>query len=363
MRKFIRGLALLAAAGSCLAQKLPEATRIWSVGPLTKSEPVMGVSFGSGGPTFSGPHVDSQTRSIFSATRSVVFAGDRIVVASQIGMRKVEGAQVMAEVYQLLSLDAKTGEVKDTREFLAFGSLPLFATDDGHVIAAGRMVLRLTSDLKDDGSFDYQASGHKFGRVQNDSPGGSMLGNATSPGYELLDTHTLKAKPLTATPLADTSVSDNGVITDNVHWIRDYPKDVGFVTYYDATGDHLLYHGKCGGRPQFLTNELILEPGCKSPLIIDTHGNLVRTIALKDAFSYAGVSQNGKRFALQVASFSGMHSIKQEKFVIYSVDTGQPITEVAPDELADEQSWTAFSPDGSMFVVGSPLKLTLYRLP
>jgi hypothetical protein len=28
-----------------------------------------------------------------------------------------------------------------------------------------------------------------------------------------------------------------------------------------------------------------------------------------------------------------------------------------------KQSWTAFSPDGSMFVVGSPLKLTLFRLP
>jgi hypothetical protein len=363
MRKFIRGLALLVVAGSCLGQKLPEPTRLWSVGPLTKSESVMGVSFGSGGATFTGPHVDSQTRSIFSATRSVVFAGDRIVLASQLGMRKVEGAQLMAEVYQLLSLDAKTGEVKDTREVLAFGSLPLFATDDAHVIAAGQVVLRLTSDLKDDGSFDYQSTGHKLGRVQNGSPDGATLGNATSPGYELLDTRTLKAKQLTATPLADTSVSREGVITDNVHWIRDYPKDVGFVTYYDASGDHLLYHGKCGGRPQFLTNKLILEPGCNSPLIIDIKGNLVMTLAMKDAFSYAGVSQNGKLFALQVASFGGTHSIKHEKFVVYSVDTGAAVAEVTPDELAEEQSWTAFSPDGSMFVVGSPLKLTLYRLP
>jgi len=217
--------------------------------------------------------------------------------------------------------------------------------------------------LKDDGVFDYEASGHKFGRVQNISPDGSTLGNATSPGYELIDAQTLKATSLTATPIADTSVSSKGVITDNVHWIRDYPKDLSFVTYYDSTGDHLLYHGKCGGRPQFLTDDLILEPGCKSPLIIDTHGKLVRTIPLKEAFSYAGVSQNGKRFALQVASFSDVHSIKHEKFVIYSVDTGETITEVTPDEVAEEQSWTAFSPDGTMFVVGSPLKLTLYRLP
>jgi hypothetical protein len=75
-------------------------------------------------------------------------------------------------------------------------------------------------------------------------------------------------------------------------------------------------------------------------------------------FSYAGVSQNSKRFALQVA-----HSTKQERFVVYSVDTGEPVAEVTAEEPAEEQSWTAFSPDGSMFVVGSPLKLTLYRLP
>jgi hypothetical protein len=58
-----------------------------------------------------------------------------------------------------------------------------------------------------------------------------------------------------------------------------------------------------------------------------------------------------------------MHSLKHERFIVYSIDTGDPVAEVQPEELAEEQSWTAFSLDGSMFVVGSPLKLTLYRLP
>jgi len=336
---------------------------MWSAGPLAKSEPVMGIAFGAGGATATAPHVNSQTGSIFAATRSVVFVGDRIVLASMVGMRKVEGAQVPEQVYQLLSLDAKTGEVKDTREIPAFASLEVFATNDAHVIVSGRSVLRLTPDLRDDGNFDYHATGHKFGRVQNVSPDGSTLGNATSPGFELVDVRTLKATQLTASPAVDTSVSSKGFVTDNVHWIRDYPKDLGFITYTDALGEHLLYHGKCGGRPQFLSDDLVLEPGCKSPLIVDTHGNLVRTLSVKGEFSYAGVSQNSKRFALQVASFSGIHSIKQERFVIYSVDTGELVAEVTPEVLAEEQSWTAFSPDGSMFVVGSPLKLTLYRLP
>jgi hypothetical protein len=353
-------LLLMTAVVIVFAQKLPSPTRMWSVGPLTKSEPVMGIAFGAGGASVTAPHVDSQTISTFLATRSVVFAGDRIVLALTVGMRKVEGVQGQQRVYQLMSLDANTGEVKNTREIFAFRSL--FATNDAHVIVSGENVLRLTPDLKDDGSFDDHATGHTHGRMENVSPDGSTLGNMTRPGFELVDARTLKAKQLTASPVVDTSVSSKGFVTDNAYWTRDYPKDHGFVTYTDAAGQHLLYHGKCGGRPQFLSDELVLEPGCKSPLMIDTHGNLVRTLSVNGKFSYAGVSQNSKRFALQIASFSSLHRIKRERFVIYSIDTGEPVAEVTPEEPAEEQSWTAFSPDGSMFVVGSPLKLTLYRL-
>lgn len=46
-----------------------------------------------------------------------------------------------------------------------------------------------------------------------------------------------------------------------------------------------------------------------------------------------------------------------------SRNTVSGLAVVFPDEQAEEQSWTAFSPDGDLFAVGSPLKLTLYRLP
>ena len=52
---------------------------MWSIGPLTKGEQVMGFAVGaSSGTTFTGPHIDSQTGSIFAATRSIVFVGDRL---------------------------------------------------------------------------------------------------------------------------------------------------------------------------------------------------------------------------------------------------------------------------------------------
>lgn len=349
-------LLLLGSVAIGFAQKSPSPTRMWSVGPLTKSEPVMGIAFGAGGTTITGPHVNTQTGSIFAATRSVVFAGNRIVLASMAGMRRVEGAQNQEEVYQLLSLDAQTGEVKDTREISAFGSLKVFATNDAHVIVSGRSLMRLTPDLINAGSFDYKARGHKFGRVQNISPDGSTLGNATSPGFELIDANTLTATTLSDLPLVDTGVSSKAVVSDSPWWIKDFPKAKSFVTLTDEKGQHLIFHGDCSGRPVFLSDDRVLTASCKIARILDTQGNILKTITLHDPVSFAGVSQNGKRFALQVA-------VKHERFVVYSVDTGEPVAEVTPDEPGEEQSWTALSPDGSMIVVGSALKLTLYRLP
>jgi hypothetical protein len=166
-------------------------SRVWSVGPLTKGEQVTGFAVTtSGGTALTGPHLDSQTGSIFTATRGVVFAGDRIVVISKTGMRQGAGHPIPAHVYKLLSLDLKSGQVKDTREITAFRDVPIFATNDAHVIVAGYTVLRLTADLKDAGVFDYDADGHSSGSIESISPDGTTLGNATSPGYELIDART-----------------------------------------------------------------------------------------------------------------------------------------------------------------------------
>jgi hypothetical protein len=356
-------LLMVTFVGLVAAQKVPEAKKVWSVGPLVKPQTVGSFSFGSDGATFGGMHADTQTGSTFAATRSVVFAGNRILVAASLGMQTLEGRPTPVQVCQLLSLDVQTGAVKDRRDFSDCGSLKIFATNDGHVIVSGSNVLRLTSDLKDAGSFDYRATGHKFGRVQNISPDGATRGNATSPGFELLEARTFKAMQLTDDAAVDTSVSRKGFVTDNVQWIGKYPKEIGFVTYVDAAGSHLLYHGNCGGRPQFLSDDLIFEPGCKNPLIIDTQGNTVRTLAVRGKFSFAGGWQNGKRLALQLGKFSSRDSLEKERFIVYSVESGEAVAEAAATEPAEQQSWTAFSSDGSMFVVGSPLKLTLYRLP
>src|SRR5271156_6485281 len=199
-------LLLIVLVGAAAAQRAPEAKRIWSVGPLVKPQTAGTFSVGAGGTTFGGMHVDTQTGSTFVATRSVVFAGNRIVVAASLGMQTVEGRPTPVHVCQLLSLDAQTGVVKDRRDFPECLTLPIFATNDGRVIVSGRQLWRLTPDLKDDGIFDEHA-GHKLGGVENISPDGSTLGNSTRPGFELVDARTLTATPLTRDPSVDTSVS------------------------------------------------------------------------------------------------------------------------------------------------------------
>ncbi len=150
---------------------------------------------------------------------------------------------------------------------------------------------------------------------------------------------------LTDSSLIDTSVSSKAVVSDSPLWIGEYPgKAKAFVTLTDDHGPHLIFHGDCGGRPQFLRDDRVLTATCKTARILDTQGNIIKTIVHRDPVSFAGVSQDGKRFALQVARFSFGHSISHETFMVYSVDTGEPIAEVAPDSVADEQSWTSFSP-------------------
>lgn len=227
----------------------------------------------------------------------------------------------------------------------------------GAVGKSGQQVLSFA--LRDSGSFDYDGRGYKSGSVENISPDGSTLGNATSPGLELIDAHTLKATTLTDLPLVPTGVSSKSVVSDSPWWIKDYPKAQSFVTLTDEKGQHLIFHADCGGRPQFLTDDRVLTASCRIARILDTQGNILKTVILHDPISFAGVSQHGKRFVPQFASFSDTHSVKREGFVVYSVDTGEPVAEVTPEEPGEEQSWTALSPDGSIM---SPLKLTLYHL-
>jgi hypothetical protein len=133
--------------------------------------------------------------------------------------------------------------------------------------------------------------------VENISPDGSTLGNAMSSGLELVDARPLTATTLTERTIIATSVSSKAVVSDSPWWIQDYPKEKSFVTLTDDKGQHLIFHGDCGSRPQFLSDTRVLTASCKIARILDTEGHILKTITVNDPVSFAGVSQNGKRFA------------------------------------------------------------------
>lgn len=348
----------------CAAQGPRNATLVWSVGPLTPGQPQPGTSVIPKRLRLSGPSLALiQTGTAFAATRSVVFAGDRVVLLADLGPPTPQSGSTSADVMALVSLDANTGVVKNTRQFSDLPGAELFATSDAHVIVATTTGLfRLTPDLQTIATFQDKATGYKHNHIRNISPDGTTLGDATSPGYDLLNSATFQPTRLTELDAPDSSVSNKGLLSDKIIWTG-YPLHDSYVEYIDAAGEHRLYHGKCGANPVFLTDTLFLEQGCKDALILNLDGKLVRTLNLKLPWSFAGVSQDQRRFALQIKRPGTLLRGRVEMFAIYSVQSGERIAQVKSPQLPLQQSWTAFSPDATLFVVGSALKLNLYRLP
>lgn len=80
--------------------------------------------------------------------------------------------------------------------------------------------------------------------------------------------------------------------------------------------------------------------------------------------NFAGVSQNGNRFAFEFGHRTGdFDKVIDEDFVIYDTKTKSPLAIVHMKSLPEYQSWSAFSPDGRFFAAGNPNALSLYSLP
>jgi hypothetical protein len=322
----------------------PEAEKVWSVA-LEKN-------------AWQGMNTDSE----YESRRQVIFAGNRLIVSFDAGSAAYQNQQPMSN-YRLLSLDVQTGAVKNSKEFIGkWGSMPLlYLTNDGHVILQHESLKSLNPDLSETGSHFAPDKG----RVSQMSPDGSTMAWETMPGSTLVDSDSLTPLPQHFDESNPTSVSKHAVLTDNLYWYGKYPNDHAFVTLTDETGKHLIYHGKCGSRPEFLSDEKILVIGCHELIVIDSQGNrLHETANSEDYLTFAGVSQNGKRFAIETNDARGDPAeLLYEHFIIYDAETGQPIAMVRISDLPERISWSALSSDGHLFAAGNPNNLTLYRIP
>jgi hypothetical protein len=300
------------------------------------------------------------TGSGFSATRQVAVVGDRVVAVFDAGYPEYVDKQPMSK-YRLVSLVAKTGEIKNSREFVGrWGSMPsVFSTNDGHVIFEQGSLKSLNPDLTEAGpQFNFDR-----GRVEHMSPDGSTLAWETSPGTVLLDSHTLTpiGKPLVES--SPSSVSPTAVLTQGTIWNK-YPKDRTFVGLTDEHGERLLFHGDCGFS-QFLNNDTVLLVGCGKIRLLNSKGVIFKEVTTgRGPARPTSISQDGRRFALEFSDEKGDPSILlYEYFLVFDAETLQPVAMVRISDLPERQSWSAFSADGEYFVAGNPNNLSLYQLP
>jgi hypothetical protein len=304
---------------------------------------------------------DMNTGNEFEATRHLAFTKDKLVAVYESKSAPYQGSQPMSED-ALVSLDLKDGSVqRENRLIRKWGFTPkLYSTQDGEIIVDDGNLIQLRGDLTETGRrFEFTQ-----GMVDQMSPDGSTMAWETLPGVTLLDTSTLIPTTRHLNGSAPTSVNRTAILTDNIHWIRDYPKDTSFVTLIDVKGQRLLYHGECGGRPDFLTNDLVFVAGCGGVNLIDLNGRLVKHTKVAGNVRFAGVSQNGKRFAVVVNESRGDFPVViYEHFILFDTETAQAIATVRTEHMPSYQSWSAFSADGSLFASGDATKLSLYQVP
>jgi hypothetical protein len=324
--------------------KLPQAALVWSMA-LDKN-------------ALSLPANDSE----FTRLRSAAIAGERVVAIFEIYSDVSRGGRPVRR-FRLNSIDLKTGKIV-TREDTESYSFPyLYATDDDHIVVGHASLARLNPDLTESGEH-FKESAH--GHVIAISPDGSTLARRTEKETELLSADTLLSTGMHIKGPEPSAVSKSAVLSNDKFWVKQFPRDASFVTLYDEQMPHLLYHGKCGGRPLFLSEEKILFIGCGKITLLDKLGGPVKEIPLNAAYArFAGVSRDNSKFAILSSSYPlGDPSYKsKELFTIYSAETYEPIATVAPETLPEEHSWSAFSRDGTLFLSGGPKQLALYRIP
>jgi hypothetical protein len=95
--------------------------------------------------------------------------------------------------------------------------------------------------------------------------------------------------------------------------------------------------------------------------VLDFGGKTIAEHVIETGGKLAGISQDGKRFALQYSAEKGdFPIILYERFVIYDAESLSAIAVVDSKDFPARRSWSALSGDGKYFLSGSPERLTLY---
>ena len=347
-------LVLVAGAAGTAAQvgkpsavpKIPTAQPVWSV-QLDKMDKSAATPM--------------QAVTVFASRYGAVIVGDRAVAVYPSQPEISRGGRPVIG-YRMVSLDLTNGQVKGEKQ-VEGQSLPyLFATDDGHIDYGRSSPIRINPDLSETGD----KFGDRGGRVTGISPDGSTLAYWSQRGTAIVSADTFVASGDLILGPEPAAVSKSMLLIDDLRWASEFPQDISFVTLLDRGRPHLLYHGKCGGHPEFLADGKFIFIGCGKATIMDTAGKELKEIPLAGGHGwFAGVSRDGSRFALGASEYpvSDPSFAAGALLTVYDAASNEPLATVQTDAGLEARPWTAFAQDGRQFLMGDPGKLTLYRIP
>jgi len=302
-----------------------------------------------------------QEATVFASQHGAAIVGDRAVAIYPSQPEISRGGHPVIN-YRMVSLDLASGKVKGDKQVEGQSIPYLFATDDGHIDYGRLALIRINPDLSETGDKFNQAEG----RITGNSPDGSALAYWSKQGTEIVsaDTFAVSGGPIRGPEPA--AVSKSTLLIDDMRWAGEFPQDISFVALLDRGRPHLLYHGKCGGHPEFLSDDKFIFIGCGKATIMDTAGRVVKEIPLVGGHVwFAGVSRDGSRFALGTSEYPASDPSFEAGALITVFDAAsyEPRATVPTEPGSGKRPWSAFAQDGHLFLCGDPGKLALYRIP
>jgi hypothetical protein len=323
--------------------KIPSAQTVWSV-QLDASDAL-----------------PVQEDTVFASQHSAVIVGDRAVAIYPSQPETSRGGHPVIG-FRMVSLDLASGKVKGEKQVEGQSMPNLFATDDGHIDFGRLALIRMNPDLSETGDKFKQSKG----RIAGSSPDGSALAYWSEQGTEIVSADTFSVSGGLIRGPEPAAVSKSTLLFDDMRWAGEFPQDISFVTLLDRGVPHLLYHGRCGGHPEFLSDNRFIFISCGKATVMDTAGRVLKEFPLVGGYGwFAGVSRNGSRFALGTSEYpAGDPSFAAGALItVFDAASYGPLATVPTEPGSGKRPWTAFAQDGHLFLSGDPGRLTLYRIP
>ncbi len=302
-----------------------------------------------------------QTSSEYTAARSIAFVGDRLAV------RLTD---------RIVALDLKSGSVaaQVPLTFNRYVEPPLFRTYTGALltVASDRFLL-----LDEYLQIVHSSPLYPSGRLQNISTDGRAVAweawtpvkgtridpdeqPILPPGLSVLDTTTLQPNQHFREPGPFFSIS-----ADELLETRPDPKNAQATEFLLVTPSGARVVTITCGEGRLLTSTRILIVGCGELHVMDAEGRTLAQARLPRAnWQFGGIAEDGSRFALVRSQSIGDPSRTLfEHFVVFNTADCRPVALIRSEHLPERISWSAMSPDGTLFAAGSPTAVSLYRLP